>query len=249
VISAVASRLHGYATLTVFALTHLAGLRNPQLLLQLHKQVHAWGIAALPVALSLAALTGAVAVTEVGALLGQDNDAAQRLLFYGLFFELAPVLSALVVVARSSAAIASDLAVMHLHNEFTALRRMGVPAAEFLLLPRIWGLTFAVPVVTILFQGVCMGSGWLAVALIQNQSITHVAGRFLDFANPWLMLICIGKTTIIGSLIGAVACHHGCSATPSAQAISDAGIHAVGNGLIVVFMVEMVFAIVGFALK
>jgi hypothetical protein len=73
---------------------------------------------------------------QLAALIGADNDLTQRLIFLGLFFELAPLLSALVVVARSSAGIASELAVMNLHDEFTALRRLGVPPADYLLLPR-----------------------------------------------------------------------------------------------------------------
>jgi phospholipid/cholesterol/gamma-HCH transport system permease protein len=76
----------------------------------------------------MAVLTGAaVTATQLAALIGADSDLTQRMLFLGLFFELAPLLSALVVVARSSAGIASELAVMNLHDEFTALRRLGVP--------------------------------------------------------------------------------------------------------------------------
>ena len=44
--------------------------------------------------------TGAAAVTQITALAGPASDVAQSWLFYGLFFELAPLLSGLVLVAR-----------------------------------------------------------------------------------------------------------------------------------------------------
>lgn len=244
-----ASRFFGYAALAWFASTRAGRLRDPQLRIQFHRHIHDHGIAALPVITALAALTGATAVTQVTALAGQDNDLAQRLLFFGLFFELAPLLTALVVVARSSAAIASELAVMHLYDEFTALRRMGVPAADYLLLPRILGLALAVPAVTVCFQMVAVGSGWLAAALIQNQPLAQIAGHFLDLADPWLPLASLFKSTLMGAAIGIIACHHGSSSARSTQAISTASIHAVGNALVAVFVVDVVFALAAYLLK
>jgi phospholipid/cholesterol/gamma-HCH transport system permease protein len=244
-----ASRFFGYAALAWFASSRWDRLRDPQLRIQFHRQIHAHGIAALPVIAALAVLTGATAVTQVTALAGQDNDLAQRLLFFGLFFELAPLLSALVVVARSSAAIASELAVMHLYDEFTALRRMGVPAADYLLLPRILGLALALPAVTVCFQLIAVGSGWLAVALLQDQPLPQVAGHFFDLADPWLPLASLAKSTLMGAAIGIIACHHGSSAVRSTQAISTASIHAVGNGLVAVFVVDVSFALAAYFLK
>ena len=247
--SVYASRFFGYAALAWFASTRWDRLRDPQLRIQFHRQINAHGIAALPVIAALAALTGAMAVTQVTALAGQDNDLAQRLLFFSLFFELAPLLSALVVVARSSAAIASELAVMHLYDEFTALRRMGVPAADYLLLPRILGLALALPAVTVCFQIIAVGSGWLAASLLQNQPLPQIAGRFFDLADPWLPLASLAKSALMGAVIGIIACHHGSSAVRSTQAISTASIHAVGNGLVAVFVVDVAFALAAYFLK
>lgn len=244
-----ASRFFGYAALAWFASTRAGHLRDPQLRLQFHRHIHEHGITALPVIAALAALTGATAVTQVTALAGQDNDLAQRLLFFSLFFELAPLLTALVVVARSSAAIASELAVMHLYDEFTALRRMGVPAADYLLLPRILGLALAVPAVTVCFQMIAVGSGWLAAALIQNQPLAQITGHFLDLADPWLPLASLLKSALMGATIGIIACHHGSSSARSTQAISTASIHAVGNALVAVFVIDVVFALAAYLLK
>ncbi len=217
-------------------------LRRTLLRAQLWRQIHVAGVAALPIILVLAVLTGAAVSIQLAALIGADADLTQRLVFLGMFFELAPLLTALVVVARSSAGIASELAVMSLHDEFTALRRLGVPPADFLLLPRIFGLAIALPAVTACFQSTALASGWLATALIDGRPLIDTARRFLDLANPWLALLSLVKGALTGGVIGIIACHQGSSGDASAQAISDAAIKSVGAGLVAVFVIDVAFA-------
>ena len=243
------SRLGAYLQLAWFAGRRRGELRRPQLREQLQQQVYAAGVTALPVIAMMAVLTGAATITQLGALIGADSDLTQRMIFLGLFFELAPLLSALVVVARSSAGIASELAVMRLHDEFVTLRRLGVPAADYLLLPRIFGLAIALPAVTACFQAVAIGSGWLATALLEGRPLVETAARFLDFADPSLVLLSLVKSALTGAAVGIIACHHGSSGKGSTQAISGAAIQAVGTGLIAVFVVDVAFAVLIYVLR
>lgn len=224
-------------------------LRRPLLREQLYRQIFGAGVAALPVIVVLAILTGALAATQLSALIGADSDLTQRMLFLGLFYEMAPLLSALVLVARSSAGIASELAVMRLHDEFTALRRLGVPAADYLLLPRIVGMAIALPAVTACFQAISIGSGWLATAAFEGRPLGEAAGRFLDSADPGLALLSLLKSALMGAAIGIIACHHGSSGARSSQSISGAAMQSVGTGLIAVFVVDVAFALLLYVLR
>jgi len=243
------SSFGAYLQLAWFAGSRHRELRRPLLREQLQRQVYAAGISALPVIGVMALLTGAATVTQISALIGTDSDLTQRMIFLGLFFELAPLLSALVVVARSSAGIASELAVMHLHDEFVTLRRLGVPAADYLLLPRIFGLAIALPAVTVCFQAFAIGSGWLATALLEGRPLAETAGRFLDFADPWLALLSLVKSALMGAAVGIIACHHGSSGARSSQSISGAAMQSVGTGLIAVFVVDAAFALLLYVLR
>jgi phospholipid/cholesterol/gamma-HCH transport system permease protein len=243
------SRLGAYLLLAWFAGCRHRELWRPLLREQLQRQIYEAGVTALPVIGVLALLSGAAAVTQLAALVGADSDLTQRLIFLGLFFELAPLLSALVVVARSSAGIAADLAVMNLHDEFTTLRRLGVPPADYLLLPRIFGLAIALPAVTVCFQAFAIGSGWLVTALLEGRPLAETAGRFLDLADPLLVLLSLLKSALMGAAVGIIACHHGSSGKASTQGISSAAIQAVGTGLIAVFVIDVAFAVLLYALQ
>jgi len=241
--------LNAYLGLIWFVGSRHRELRRPLLREQLYRQIFAAGVAALPVIGVLAMLTGATAATQLSALVGADSDLTQRMLFLGLFYELAPLLSALVVVARSSAGIASELAVMRLHDEFTALRRLGVPPADYLLLPRIVGLSLALPAVTACFQAVSISSGWLATALFEGRPLAEAAGRFLDLADPWLALLSLVKSALMGAAVGIIACHHGSSGTRSSHGISGAAMQSVGTGLVAVFVIDVAFALLLYVLR
>ena len=56
-------------------------------------------------------------------------------------------------------------------------------------LPRVFGLMIALPAVTVCFQACAIGSGWLATAVLEGRPLVETAGRFLDFADPWLALL------------------------------------------------------------
>ena len=243
------NRLSAYFQMAWFAGSRHNELRRPLLREQLRRQIYNAGVSGLPVIGILAMLTGAAAVTQLTALIGADSDLTQRMLFLGLYFELAPLLTALVVVARSSAGIASELAVMHLHDEFTTLRRLGVPAADYLLLPRIFGLAIALPAATAWFQTFALGSCWLTAALVEGRPLAEMNGRFLELANPWLALLSLVKSGVTGAVVGIIACHHGSTGKGSTQAVSGAAIQAVGTGLIGVFVIDVAFAALIYVLR
>ena len=240
------TRLGAYATLCYFSVSRLGAWRDSLLRDELARQIHAVGISALPVVLALAAITGATTVTQAGALVGQDSDLTQRLLVFGLFFELAPLFTALVIVARSSATIASELAVMRVHDEYRALRRMGVPVAEYLLLPRVVAMAVALAVTTALFQAVAIFSGWVAAALLLDAPLFDIAARFFDFASPGIGLLALAKAACMGWLAGVVAVHHGTAGGRSTGGVSAAAMQAVGSGLVAVFLVDIAFALLAY---
>ena len=235
-------RIGTYFDLLWFAAARRRELARPLLRAQLQRQIRAAGVSALPILLALAAITGAALSLQLAAVTGVDSDLTQRLLFLSLVFELVPMLAALVVVARSSAGIASELAVMHLHDEFTALRRLGVQPADYLLLPRINGLAIALPAVTACVQAVALVSGWVAVTLVLGRPVMETAAQFLEVANPLLALLSLLKSMLMGAAIGVIACQQGSSGDRSARAISDAAIRAVGTSLVAVFVIDAAFA-------
>ena len=60
-----------------------------------------------------------------------------KILVWVVMRELAPLLTATIVIARSGTAIATELGSMKINGEIDAIEMLGIPADRYLILPRI----------------------------------------------------------------------------------------------------------------
>ena len=236
-----AHRLDGYTALLGYVFAHWKMLRNPPVREAFFHQINTIGIEALGTIAILGSICGVLVITQITALAGGDNETGIRILIWTLVRELAPLLTALIIISRTSAAMASELALMRLHGEFSALARMGIRPEEYLLLPRIAGTALAVVATTICFQTIAILSG-LIVNNFQNVDFFQQLGHVLDLTRPGELLISVVKSLSFGLAIGIVACYHGVSARAEPEAIPIAGTNAVTSSLLLVFLIDMLFA-------
>lgn len=235
------TRFLDYATLLYYSLSRLGQLANPQLRLVWLRQIKIAGIEALPVIVLLGMVSGGLLVTRISTLMGSSNELAIRLLLWFLLFEFAPLLTALVIVSRSSGSMASELALMRIHHEFAALERLRIPPADFALLPRIAGVAVAVPAATVIFQGVSLLSGITIDALVQHLPIPDQLDRYLELAEPSLLLVGILKGFCFGLAVSSIACFQGTHCEMSPLGVPRSAMAAVGQGLIYVFLIDALF--------
>ena len=84
--------------------------------------------------------------------------------------ELGPVLTNLVVIVRSSSAMATELAVLKLNGDVHALEAQGCDPFLHLVLPRVLGVAVATFCLTIVFILVAFASGYLFAAWVGKGS-------------------------------------------------------------------------------
>src|SRR5690606_36356998 len=63
--------------------------------------------------------------------------------------ELGPLMTAVVLTARSGSAFAAEIGTMQINEEVDALRTMGVDPVRFLVTPRMLAALFVTPILTI----------------------------------------------------------------------------------------------------
>ena len=63
--------------------------------------------------------------------------------------EMGGMMTAIIMAGRTGAAFAAQLGTMNVNDEISAFRTLGIPPNEFLVLPRMLALIFAVPLLTI----------------------------------------------------------------------------------------------------
>ena len=74
--------------------------------------------------------------------------------------ELAPVLTALIVIGRVGSAMCAEIGIMRSDNQIDALECMAIDPYGYLIAPRFIATLIAVPLLTAIFTVVGIGGGW-----------------------------------------------------------------------------------------
>ena len=106
----------GFYELLRYSLRHGGALGRPPVRLVLQKQIYFTGVEALGAVTFIAALSGVVIITQVTSLVGQTIALLSQIMLWTVVRELGPLLCAIVIIARSSSATASELASMKIRG-------------------------------------------------------------------------------------------------------------------------------------
>ncbi|PIU16787.1 MAG: hypothetical protein COT19_04270, partial [Gallionellales bacterium CG08_land_8_20_14_0_20_59_87] len=115
-----------------YALNNLRVLRVAPVNAVFQRQLFFTGVEALSIVAVFALLVGALVITQTTALAGPDSTLAVKILIWTVVREVGPLFAAIIIIARSSAAIASELALMKIRGELLSLERMGISPQDYL---------------------------------------------------------------------------------------------------------------------
>jgi phospholipid/cholesterol/gamma-HCH transport system permease protein len=239
--------LAGFWIFLLYAATHLRALRIQPVRAVFERQLYFTGIEGLVLVSAIGLLTGALFAMTAIAMLGAGELSMHALVFVQVG-ELGPMIAAIVIIARSSVAVAAELALMHTRGETAHLRLMRIPPLDYLVVPRIAAVTLSVFALTVYFQAVAVAGGLATSALFQQVRFLEEMGRFFSTVAMADIFVAAAKSLGFGLAISTISCFHGLDVGRSATAIPIAAVRAVVQSLIAVFVIDGVFAYVRYAL-
>jgi phospholipid/cholesterol/gamma-HCH transport system permease protein len=234
--------LVGYFSLAVYVVWRLRTLKIYPVRTVLYRQIYFTGWEShLPVAL-LALMCGALVTTQTIRFAGGDSVLVVRAMAWLFVRELGPLLAAMIIIGRSCPAIASELALMKVRGELDSLKHMGISPLDYLIVPRVLGVSLALAVLTLLFELVATIGGLGFSAMFQNVSFVNQIGRFLLVVNPFEFLGSGVKGFVFGMLISSISCFHGMSVGTSVTEVPQAVIKAVTRSMVAVFVFDLLLS-------
>jgi phospholipid/cholesterol/gamma-HCH transport system permease protein len=234
--------IRGYLTLAVYAIRHARVLSNRPIKTVFYRQLYFTGWESqLPVAF-LALMCGALVTTQTIRLAGSDSALVVKAIALLIVRELGPLLATMMIIARSCPAIASELATMKVRGEMDSLRHMGISPLQYLIIPRILGVTAALTVLTFLFELVAIFGGLAGSALFQDVSFFNQVDRFLLLVDPLEFFSAALKGLAFGLLISSISCYHGMCVGSSFTEVPQAVIKAVTRSMIAVFLLDFLLS-------
>ena len=203
---------------------------------------------AIPVATGIGLLLGLILAFESAAALRMfaAEVYVSDLLAIGIFRELGPLVTAIVLAGRSGSAFAAEIGTMKVDEELDALTTMGLSPVRFLVPPRVLAAVVAMPVLTILAELAAVFGG---AAVLKAMGIpTAVFWEHVRNVTSASMLVFgLVKSCLFGLLVGLVGCGAGMNARTGADGVGVATTSAVVGGMVAIAVADGLAAVVAFA--
>ena len=240
---AVYRELEGSAQLLAHAIRRIGVLRVPPVAEELTRQIYFTGAAATGGIVLRGAFIGTLIIAYVIEVLNADASLAVRLLLLVVLREVGPLIAAVLVIQRSGTAVATDLALREISGEIASLRRMRIDPYYYLVVPRVAGLAVSNAALTLYVQLIAVGGGMVLASLIINVPFDELMTHFFLLASPLDLVYSLIKSLMFGAAIAVLACYHGLNPRGrSINAVPQAAIRAVTEALLLVMLLNVVFA-------
>ena len=161
--------------------------------------------------------------------------------------ELGPLMTAILLAGRTGAAFAAEIGTMTVNQEVDALTTMGLDPVRFLVTPRIIAAVLMTPLLTLFSMLVGMLGGALTMQSFAVPLVTFL--KEVDSAvTPTDFMAGFVKTFVFAILIAGVGCLRGLQTAAGASAVGDSATRAVVSGIILLVVVDGIFAVIYFIL-
>ena len=209
------------------------------------RHVYDTGITALPIVALIAFLISVIiAYMSAQQLRGLGADIyVVDLVTIGVLRELGVLLTSIIVAGRSGSAFAAELGSMQLNEEVDALIATGVDPIEVLVVPRMIGLTLALPALTVVADLVGLAGGSVLCRFLLDMPFNQYFARVQEAISPSTFWVGFVKAPAFALLIASAGCFRGMQVRGSARELGRLVTVAVVQAIFLVILADALFAV------
>lgn len=233
--------LRRVGSVAVFAARGVAAVATPPWFsAQLARQLAAVGYFSLPVVGLTAVFTGAALALNIYTGGGRFNaeQVMPQIVALGITRELAPVLAALMLAGRVSAAIAAELGAMRATEQIDAMQTLSTDPFRYLVAPRLVAGVVMLPLLTVIADLIGVAGGWLVASRVLHFNPTVYIRNTMSFLQAWDVGSGLVKAAVFGFIVTLMGCFHGYNAKGGARGVGRATTHAVVSASVLVFAAD-----------
>jgi phospholipid/cholesterol/gamma-HCH transport system permease protein len=225
----------------IFALRGVLAALTPRWFLgQTGRQIMAIGYFSLPVVGLTAVFTGAALALNIYTGGGRFNaeQIMPQIVALGITRELGPVLAALMLAGRVSAAIAAEIGAMRATEQIDAMETLSTDPFRYLIAPRLVAGVITLPCLTVVADIIGIAGGWLVATRTLAFNPTVYIRNTWDFLQSWDVESGLIKAAAFGFIVALMGCYHGFNASGGARGVGRATTHAVVSAAILIFAAD-----------
>jgi phospholipid/cholesterol/gamma-HCH transport system permease protein len=160
---------------------------------------------------------------------------------------MGPLLTTVLLAGRTASSFAAEIGTMKINQEIDALKTMGLIPIRFLVVPRILATMLITPMLEVFF--IIFGLlGSLIVMLTLGYTTNAFVHQLQQAIAPIDYIGGLIKVFVFGLVIASVGCLHGIKTRFGAQAVGHSTTQAVVSSLIMLVVVDGIFALIYYVL-
>lgn len=152
--------------------------------------------------------------------------------------EAAPTFAGITMAAQAGSSVAAELAVMRVKEEIDATEVMSVDALRYHVVPRVLGLLFASPLLTVLAGACGIGAAWIVTVGMGWVSPGAFRENMFGFATTSDIAASLTKAMAYGVVIGVIATFQGFHAGRGARGVGAAANRAVVASIVCIVVIN-----------
>ncbi|MGD9791007.1 MAG: MlaE family ABC transporter permease [Phycisphaerales bacterium] len=178
-----------------------------------------------------------------------QRDAVANIIAVAVLRELGPLIGAIVLTGFAGASIAAEIGTMVVSEEIEALEAHALNPVRFLVVPRVVATILSMTALGVVASFVAIvASLFISVTVLDIPLTTYIdntlrQAKLVDFYTG------VGKATVFGLLIGAIACANGLKVSGGAAGVGKATTGTVVQSVVSIVIADLLFTAIFYALK
>jgi phospholipid/cholesterol/gamma-HCH transport system permease protein len=206
-------------------------------------QMEEVGVKSIPIVFLVSFVIGIILVLQTAYQLEKFGaiDFAASLAAVALTREMAPLLTAIVVAGRVSAAYTAELGTMLVTEEILALEVMAISPVAYLVVPRFLAMLIMLPCLTVLADLIGIIGGYVVgTTAVGISSVTYIE-KTIDGLLLKDIITGLTKSVVFAGIIALVGCYMAFVVRGGAEGVGKSTMISVVTSLICIILADCIF--------
>lgn len=157
--------------------------------------------------------------------------------------EVAPALTALILIGRSGTAITIELGNMKLNQELAALESMGIPIEHLVVFPRLVGMVLSFLALCVYSALAAVVGGYFVARAAAVAPVTFTLGSLVEAVTVAELATALVKVACFGVVVALTSVQHGFAVKQSVREIPIVTTRAVVRSMMVCIVINSFISI------
>ncbi len=233
----------GAVTLAFFrSLLHPAAIRIKETSANIYKA----GVTALPIVALSSFLVGIVVAYQSGVQLEKygANIFIVDMIGISIPRELAPLITSIIVAGRTGSSYTAQIGVMKITEEIDAMKTMGFEIFRFIVLPRIFALIVALPLLIFFADIIGIYAGMIIAKTQLGINPAQFTERLQSAVDVRHYIVGLVKAPFFAFIIAAIGCFRGFEVAGNTESIGRYTTMSVVNAIFLVVAIDALFSVI-----